>query len=187
MAACAAVVLAGCGTRPPDVPPAMVDVVDALREGGYVVFLRHAAADVAIPSGGDVPGDDCGRQRNLTAAGRQDAAALGVALDALDITFQDVRASPYCRTMDTARDAFGEVQADERLAPDPDSALRIEPLLAAPPEGENRLLVGHASTSADLLGIDLEEGEAAVLAPGGDGEPRVLGRFSAAALAGEAD
>jgi hypothetical protein len=41
----------------------------ALRAGGHIVLLRHAAA----PGVGDPPGlrlDDCGTQRNLSAEGR---------------------------------------------------------------------------------------------------------------------
>lgn len=157
----------------------MVEVVHALQEGGYVVFLRHAASDVSIPSGGDDPGTDCGQQRNLTARGRADAVALGAVLRALDISMDDVRASPYCRTMDTARGAFGEVVADDRLVPGADAS-GLQPLLEAPPAGENRVLVGHASTMAGLLDVHLEEGEAAVLARDVDGGPLLVGRFSAA-------
>jgi hypothetical protein len=63
--------LAGCGggddaTRP--VGP--LGVVDHLRDGGYVVFLRHAATDHSQKDRLGVPLTDCGGQRNLNAAGR---------------------------------------------------------------------------------------------------------------------
>lgn len=80
-----------------------------LRDGDVVLY-RHALA----PGGGDPPGmtlADCSTQRNLSDEGRAQARRMGESLrqrlGALKVTA--VWASPWCRTLDTARLAFGSV------------------------------------------------------------------------------
>jgi phosphohistidine phosphatase SixA len=74
----------------------------ALKEGGHVALMRHALA----PGGaGDPAGfrlDDCTTQRNLSAEGKADAAAVGAMLRAQDIAIGKVLSSPWCRCVDTA-------------------------------------------------------------------------------------
>src|SRR5438034_5418704 len=85
-------------------------VWDALREPGSVVVLRHSYA----PGGFDPPGfrlDDCSTQRNLDEQGRAQAARVGEAFRQHGIALGAVLSSPRCRCMDTARLAFGQVQA----------------------------------------------------------------------------
>ncbi|HEX6231602.1 MAG TPA: histidine phosphatase family protein [Jiangellaceae bacterium] len=141
-------------------------VVNALRDGGHVLVLRHTATGSGVDTTDDPT--DCERQRNLSSEGRADAEAIGRALDELGIPISDVRASPMCRTMDTARLAFGETEADERLLQSADPA-GVRTLLeaATPPDG-NRVLVGHQGSILEATGVDLEEGEMAVFGPDGD-------------------
>ncbi len=76
----------------------------ALREGGIVLF-RHAIA----PGGGDPPGmrlGDCATQRNLDAAGREQARRIGAAIRAAGVEVGAVLASGWCRTVETAELAF---------------------------------------------------------------------------------
>lgn len=83
---------------------------DALRAGGMVLF-RHAIA----PGGGDPAGmrlGDCGTQRNLDGRGRAQAVAIGAALRGVEVGA--VRASQWCRTLETAELAF-----PGRVTPDP--------------------------------------------------------------------
>ncbi len=77
-----------------------------LRDGDVVLY-RHALA----PGGGDPPGfrlDDCRTQRNLSEAGREQARRIGEALRQRlgAVTVGAVWASPWCRTLETARLAF---------------------------------------------------------------------------------
>lgn len=150
--------LVACGGEP---DPLVAD----LREGGFVLFVRHAAT-VETPDRTDDP-ENCPEQRNLNAAGREDAAAMGEAIAALEIPIAEVLTSRWCRALDTAQLAFGEATVDERLLPsaDPEEA---SGLLDDPPTGGNRVLVGHLSTITGLTDIHLEEGETAVFAPGGE-------------------
>nr|WP_315427612.1 histidine phosphatase family protein [uncultured Albidiferax sp.] len=82
---------------------------EALRSHGVVLF-RHANA----PGVGDPPNfklGDCGTQRNLDAAGKEQARQLGQRFTALNIPVGAVLSSEWCRARDTANLAFpGKVQ-----------------------------------------------------------------------------
>lgn len=83
----------------------------ALRDGGHVALIRHALA----PGTGDPPGfrvDDCATQRNLSAAGRAQARAIGERFRANRIATAAIFSSQWCRCLDTAREmGLGEAVA----------------------------------------------------------------------------
>jgi phosphohistidine phosphatase SixA len=157
--------------RPPAFPAALVE---RLGRGGYVLAFRHAATD---PSATDMTGDprDCSRQRNLNARGRRQAREIGRAFRRLGIPVGRVLASPFCRTRDTARLAFGRVRASDSLLsadffPDEGAggrqAGRLRQLLGERPRrSTNTVLVSHAFAIDDATGVSLAEGEAAVVVP----------------------
>ena len=75
---------------------------DALRAGGHVALIRHAAT---TGGAGDPPGfrlDDCTTQRNLTDRGRAEARRLGERLRAEGIAVGKVLSSQWCRCRETA-------------------------------------------------------------------------------------
>jgi phosphohistidine phosphatase SixA len=85
-------------------------LVGALRAGGVAVLLRHALTD---PGVGDPPGfrpGDCKTQRQLSAAGRDQAGRIGAWFDARALKPARVRSSAWCRCLDTATLAFGRVE-----------------------------------------------------------------------------
>jgi phosphohistidine phosphatase SixA len=147
--------------------------VGRLRRGGYVVALRHAVTDATAT---DMTGDlrDCSRQRNLNAEGRRQARAIGRAFRRLEIPVGRVLASPFCRTRDTARLAFGHAQPSRALLSadffgDGDAAQRggLRRLLALPPgRGSNTVLVSHEAAIDAATGVTVAEGEAVIVAPG---------------------
>lgn len=148
--------------------------VERLRRGGYVVALRHAATD---PTATDLTANlrDCSRQRNLNAAGRRQARAIGRAFRQQDIPVGRALASPFCRTRDTARLAFGEAQPSRALlSPDfgdgGDAERRprgLRRLLGLPPgRGTNTVLVSHEAAIAAATGVTVAEGESVIVAPG---------------------
>ncbi len=161
-AAIMTLVAGACGAPADTSSPLVAD----LRDGGHVLVLRHAATDAGTDTTDDPT--DCGRQRNLSSDGRADAEALGRALKDLSIPISDVRASPMCRTMDTARLAFGDTRADERLLQSADPAGVRMLLEDATPSDGNRVLVGHQGSILEATGVDLEEGEMAVFGPDGE-------------------
>jgi len=168
-------------------------LIAAMQDGGKVVYLRHAATNQHEIDTGRL-GDRAG-QRNLSAAGIQQARDLGPAFRTLRIPLDDILASPVFRARDPAELAFGadritvtlDLVADEyagpRLRPMLDAIGR---LLRAPPRpGTNRLLVGHRTplemvTSSRFSDNVLPEGAMAVFLPGVT--PRLLGTISAERL-----
>ena len=81
-----------------------------------------------------------------------------------------------CRTVETAELAFGAAERAQAVrdagpapAGSPDRFAALRTLLStAPPAGVNTVLVGHAYPIYTLIGGQyLEEGEAAVIWPGG--------------------
>jgi broad specificity phosphatase PhoE len=145
---------------------------DALRTPGAVVVLRHSYA----PGGFDPPGarlDDCSTQRNLDDNGRAQARRVGEAFRAHGIAVGTVLSSPRCRCLDTARLAFGKVEAWEPLQGALNDAERrrrqvaeIRQRIAAHREGPPLVLVTHGSVVTDLTGRDIRMGEFVVLTRG---------------------
>ena len=187
LALVAVALLAGCGDdeapRPREAPP----LVSALQEGGLVLVFRHAITETRTDAQEQL--GSCARQRNLTDAGRRQARRLGEALRALRVPVNEVRASPFCRTRETAELAFGRARTDRDLtslgtlgdAEDDDRRVRaLRRLIGTPPPGgRNRVLVTHTPNLGAATGLSLEEGEAAVFRPLGGRRFRLLGRVPA--------
>lgn len=148
--------------------------VDMLRQGGYVIFFRHATSDVGSDAA-MVNVADCDTQRNMSEAGLRDARTIGQGFRALSIPVGDVFSSEFCRALETARVAFGTAQmelglnfccADNRpMTQDERLAWLDRTLATRPREGTNTILVGHG------VGImaDLAMGEAAIYQADGNG------------------
>ena len=99
------------------VTPAHADeaIWSALKQGGKVVLMRHAAVDRS--SGNPVlhTSGDCSKELNLSKLGREQAKRIGEMFRAHGVFTGEVLASPYCRTMDTARLAFGSAKPSEAM------------------------------------------------------------------------
>lgn len=150
--------------------------------GTLVVMMRHARA----PGGGDPAGfalGDCATQRNLDAAGRAQAAAIGAALVAEGFAPDRVLTSRWCRCRDTADllalrapEAFAPLDSffgNRARGPVQTDALRA--MLAKMSEGEKIILVTHQVNITALTGVFPASGEAAVFRPGPDGTPQMIG------------
>ena len=84
-----------------------------LRDGEHVVLLRHAMAPgAADPANFDI--EKCSTQRNLSERGKQQARKIGALFAARAAPTERVLTSRYCRTMETARLAFGETPRSSR-------------------------------------------------------------------------
>jgi phosphohistidine phosphatase SixA len=169
-------------------------LVDELRRGGYVIFLRHAHTDPDQADTDPFHLDNTKAQRHLTDVGRREARSLGQAFRALGIPIDRVWSGEFCRTRDTA--ALLEV-AEVTTSPDltegghvfseTENRRRAEALrrlLATPPRsGRNTLIVSHNTNLQEAAGKefgDLGEGESIVFRPGGRKRFQAVARVKSA-------
>jgi len=158
-------------------------VLQALRAGGVAVLLRHSKT---TPGSGDPPGwrlRDCSTQRNLDAEGRAHARRVGEWFREQRIVPTVVRNSPWCRTRDTARLAFGRSRDWAALAnlfddrePRKGTVEEVRSYIAGLREGEIAVLVSHGSSISAFVGEYLAQGEAVVVRAtrGADGEVQIV-------------
>lgn len=127
-------------------------LLEDLREGGYVIYVRHARTDNAQE---DTDLASCETQRNLSEQGRLDAASIGETWATLAVPVGELISTEYCRTRETAQLAFGE----PNIIPKAQLEQALETLLAIPPaEGMNTVI----SIPED---IRFNEGDALVYRP----------------------
>ena len=155
-----------------------------LRAGGLVLFVRHAETD---PGVGDPSGfrlDDCKMQRNLSAAGREQAKRLGEAIRRERVPVGQVLSSEWCRCRDTATLAFGRYETWPalnnlfgRAQNEPAQKQAMLERAGAYRGKENLVLVTHGSTVVPVAGVAPAQGELVVMKPGGAGRLELVGRL----------
>lgn len=168
-------------------------LVAALQQGGYNLYFRHEATDWsqfdAVEQRDDWLSCDGNRVRQLSAVGRQRAQRTGQAMRRLKIPVSEVLASPYCRTMETARQlGQGDVEASNdvinmRVAEyfggrEAVIATARELLARRPTAGSNRVIVAHGNVAQAATPVYPGEGEMVVFKPDGKGEFNFVGRIS---------
>jgi len=170
-------------------------LVAALRGGGYNIYFRHVGTDWSqsdrLNQRGDWLDCDAARMRQLSDSGRADARAIGTAIRKLDIPVAEVVASPYCRTMETARLMnLGPVQASTDVmnlraasyfgGRDAIVATARRLLSTPAPAGSNRVIVAHGNVAREATPVYPGEGEGVIFEP--DGETfRFVARMTPAA------
>jgi broad specificity phosphatase PhoE len=164
-------------TIPDPLPPQRL--VGLLRQGGLIVFIRHAVTEKEGADQVSAVMGDCSTQRMLGEAGWTQAKAIGADFRRLRIPVGDVISSEYCRAWQTADLAFGRFRKSAALNFEPAEAYsdaqvaamraRVAPLLAeAPPRGRNTVLVGHDDPFEAATGVYPEPmGVAWIVRPGG--------------------
>jgi phosphohistidine phosphatase SixA len=160
---------------------------DQLRRGGVILVIRHAATDFSKPDQDPVDLKDCRTQRNLSAEGRRDAKRIGQGARRLQLRIGAVLSSPFCRTLETARLAFGRATVSlallNTITAEHDAAWRRQVRAARrlfaskPAAGRITVLVTHGSVVGDVTGLTLQEGETLVFRPLGGVRFRLLGRI----------
>ena len=174
------ILLASAATAEPN-----FELLAQLRQGGYVLFLRHTSTDFSQDDSRMKSFEDCATQRNLTDKGRAEARALGEHVKRLKIPIGEVLASPFCRTMETARLAFGKARPTNEVRGGPlaaDDPKRYEPLRlllgTKPAAGTNTVLSSHGNPFRAVAGPPyLAEGEIAVVRPEGGEKFSVIARI----------
>jgi len=182
----AAVPVSAMSSESAQMPPEQL--VEAMQEGGHVIFIRHASTEKDYADQIDAVMGDCSTQRTLSEAGWNEARAIGAAFERLEIPVGDVISSQYCRGWQTADLAFGRYQMTADLNFEPaeeytDAQMaamrdRVTPHLSRVPDEGNTILVGHDDPFDAATGIYPEPmGVTFVIRPGGDGSFEVLGHI----------
>ena len=168
-----------------------------LRNGGYVVVIRHGRTNES-PSNPkeESPTDlaNCAAQFMLNDTGKAQARAIGDAFKRADIPVGKVLASGYCRAIEMARLAFGRTETSDALlleafvpvagAPVPPPwlarvELMKEMIATVPATGTNTILVTHFPNVKAALGVQINFGDAAIVKPDGHGGAAVVARVLA--------
>jgi phosphohistidine phosphatase SixA len=150
-----------------------------------VVFLRHAATEYHQVDSDYGNAPDCRLQRNLSGDGRRQAKEIGAAFRTLGIPVGRVLSSPFCRTADTARLAFGQYVTSPALsfahgaglADRTAQSAALRRMLGTSPEaGLNTVIVSHHANLKEAVGVwPRQEGTAHVFRPTGAGGVLHLG------------
>ena len=173
-------------------------LVERLREGGLVMYFRHADTTGTTCDQTYRIGDRAG-QRNISEDGREQSRRIGAAMEDLGVPIHfPVLTGPVFRARDTAELAFGvdRVEVTDSLLADDYAGSRLSWVLSehrrlfSEPvaSGGNLILVGHRTPG--LIAIDRQvsrnnfpEGTAIVIDPN-DGEPVAIGVLELAPIPG---
>lgn len=159
----------------------------ALREGGFVIVMRHASSPREAPDAASANPDNTGHERQLDAEGRRDARAMGAALKRLGIPVNEILSSPTYRALETARllDVGKAVPADplgnEGMSATNEAGARWlrQEVARKPRAGGNRLLITHGpniSAAFPDYSAGMGEGEALIFDPRGGTGPVMIQR-----------
>ncbi len=155
-----------------------------LKAGGQVVVMRHASTDPGVGDPANLRLEDCATQRNLSAAGREEARRIGEAFRARGVPVGQVLSSRWCRCLETARLAFGKVEPWPALdsffrdrSREPPQTAAVRSRASERPGAGNLILVTHQVNITALTGLFPAQGEMVVLTPQGDGTFRIAGRL----------
>jgi phosphohistidine phosphatase SixA len=169
--------------------PDAVRTAAMLKQGGTVVFFRHATTDMLATDQRPLTDlNDCSKQRDLSPSGIAISKEIGEAIRQLGIPIGDVFVNPYCRCMDTARYAFGRATArpdlyvrrtEQGWIPDDANEQLINLVATPPPAGLNTVLVGQIFNVQKALGLTPTEGEAIVFRPDRNRGYEIVGQLTA--------
>ena len=95
-------------------------LVSALRQGGYILYFRHAATDWSQHDRVEKEGDwwSCNQNemRQLSESGHEISRRIGAAIRDLAIPIGSIYASEYCRARETAKQfRLGKVIASSEI------------------------------------------------------------------------
>ena len=164
-------------------------LVDALRQGGYVIVMRHARSPRERPDAQIAAAGNTDRERQLDEEGQETARSMGAALKALEIPIGDVLSSPTFRALETAQlldlaraEPVTELGEGGQGMQEDTEGVRSAWLRAKagerPRDGTNRLMITHFPNLVGAFGdaaADIADGESLIIEPDG-GNAVVIGR-----------
>jgi len=164
-------------------------LVKALRQGGYVIVMRHTSSPREAPSKQTANADNVKLDRQLDETGRATATAMGKAIRELKIPIGDVLTSPTYRALETVRYAqLGNPQPYAELGDNSQSmqggteaqSAWLRKKVTQFPKGANTILVTHLPNlrgAFTQLADGVDDGEALVFGPDGKGGATIVGRI----------
>jgi phosphohistidine phosphatase SixA len=171
--------------------PSGAALVGALRQGGYVLVMRHSSSPAKAPDKATADPENSALERQLDETGRQTAHAMGEAIKRLHIPLGNVMSSPAYRVLQTVRLAslgtpktFAElnVGGQNMMQAGTDStrsAWLHQQVAVSPPPGTNTIIVTHAPNIIGAFGdsaSDLSDGETLIFRPDGKGGAALIAR-----------
>jgi phosphohistidine phosphatase SixA len=174
-------------------------IVPMLKQGGYVLVLRHGATDDSQTDVYPFVFDDMRKQRRLSDQGRKVARDMGSALKTLGISIGQVYSSKLNRAIETGSlmseahitpvdelTDSGAGSASAMVKPNGSNAKIGDAIRAlankAPGTGTNNLLITHKTNNSDAFGkelADVKESETLIYRPNFAGPPTLVGRVQA--------
>jgi hypothetical protein len=164
-------------------------LVMALRQGGYVLLMRHASSPPAPPAPGSAEPDNTRLERQLDETGRTAAQAMGRAIKALNIPVGEVWSSPTYRALETARLAslpdpmpaaeLGDGGQSKQAISKGQAAWLQAKAVEKPRAGTNTIIVTQFPNIVEAFGQNasgLAEGDALIVHPGDAGADAIVGR-----------
>jgi phosphohistidine phosphatase SixA len=157
---------------------------EAAKRPGAVLLMRHALA----PGTGDPANleiGDCSTQRNLSDAGREQAARIGQAFRDRGIAVDPVLTSQWCRCRETAELLdLGPVEAFPALnsffgdrSTEPAQTHEALDFLSGLSDDRRPFLVTHQVNISALAGTSTRSGEVVVVDVTPEGDVEILGRI----------
>jgi phosphohistidine phosphatase SixA len=163
-------------------------LVKALRQGGYVIVMRHASSPREVPDKATADPDNTKPERQLDETGRATATAMGKAMRDLKIPIGEVLTSPTYRALETIRmEQWPNPKPVPELGDNGQSmqggteaqAAWLQKEVTRFPSGNNKMLVTHLPNLTGAFPKDaagMEDGEALIFAPDGKGGAKVIAR-----------
>ena len=178
-----AVATMGAQTPSPD------ELIGRLRQGGYVLVMRHASSPREAPSKDVANADNTKLERQLDEAGRKGATALGEAVRALRIPIGIVLTSPTYRALETVRLARLDSPTTVNELGDGGQSMQgiteaqaawLRSRVTETPRSGNTILVTHQPNLSRAFpdwGPSAADGETVILRPDGKGGSALVGRI----------
>jgi phosphohistidine phosphatase SixA len=163
-------------------------LAQALRQGGYIIVMRHASSPQEAPDAKTANPDNINHERQLDEKGRASAVAMGKALRELKIPIGEILSSPTYRALETVRlmqlgrptpfPELGDGGRSMQASTEAQTAWlrkRAEQF----PAGSNTLIVTHAPNMTRAFPEftrNLADGEALIFGPDGKGGAALVAR-----------
>ena len=164
-------------------------LVTALRQGGYVLLMRHASSPEARPDKAAADPENTNLERQLDEKGRETARTMGEAIKTIGIPIAEVLSSPTYRARETVRLAsFGQAQTFAEIGDGGQSMQRITEAPAewlrkrvaqSPRPGSDTVIVTHMPNIVAAFGQAANgaaDGETFVFRPDGKGGAELITR-----------